>query len=170
MAIDGRQETGVRAGDVEVGMPPREGVELMEMPEPASELWWQHLRQFSGQGWHRLESVGQIADLVHALGEEVDGLTLEDDDPVTRYAQMCYLGEGRFQLEIAKVVPEGAYNWRIGAGSHAEEAGNAPDTCAAEEQLLNRAQLIEVLTSWAQGHGLPLGYGSALHCYGDATL
>ncbi|OFR88742.1 hypothetical protein HMPREF2863_10540 [Micrococcus sp. HMSC067E09] len=164
--MDGRTQ----AGDVTV-VPPREGVELMELPEPASQLWWQHMREFFGQGWYRLESVGQIADLVNALGEEIDGLTLEDDDPVTRYAQMCYLGEGRFQLEIAKVEPEGgAFNWRIGVGAHAEHAGNQPNTSAEDEQLLNRAQLIEVLTSWAQGHGLPLGYGAALHCYGGATL
>lgn len=57
---------------------------------------------------------------------------------------------------------------RMGAGDG--EAGNAPNTSATVEQLLNRAQLIEVFTSWAQGHGLLLGYGSALHCYGDATL
>lgn len=143
----------------------------MELPEPASQLWWEHMCQFSGQGWHRLESVGQIADLVNTLGEEVDGLSLEDDDPVTRYAQMYYLGEGRFQLEIAKVLPEGgAYNWRIGVGAHTDDAGNEPNTSAENEQLLNRAQLIEVLTSWAQGHGLPLGYGAALHSYGDAML
>lgn len=159
----------VQAGDVTV-MPPREGVELMETPQPASQLWWEYSKDFAGQGWHPLESVGQIADLVHGLGEETDGLAFEDDDPVTRYAQMYYLGDDRFQLEIAKVVPEGAYNWRVGAGIHADDAGNAPNTSATEEQLLNRAQLIEVLTSWAQGHGLPLGYGSALHCYGDATL
>lgn len=33
-------------------------------------------------------------------------------------------------------------------------------------QELTAAETIEVLTSWAQGHGLPLGYGASLHVYG----
>lgn len=157
--------------DMKVEMPPREGVELMEAPQPAAELWWQYTQDFSGLDWHQLESVGQIADLVLGLDEDTNGIALEDDDPMTRYAQLCYLGEGLYQLEIAKVLPEGgAYNWRVGAGAHADDAGNTPNTSAADEQLLNRAQLIEVLTSWAQGQGLPLGYGAALHCYGGASL
>lgn len=31
---------------------------------------------------------------------------------------------------------------------------------ATSVRLLSRAQLIEVLASWVQGHGLPQGYGS----------
>ncbi|WBL17723.1 hypothetical protein [Citricoccus sp. NR2] len=152
-------------------MPPREHLELLETTQPATELWWEYKQDFQGQGWNELESVGQIADLVLGLNDVTDGLTLEDDEPVTRYAQMYYLGEQRFQLELASVVPEGAYNFRIGQGAHAaEQEGNSPTTAATNVQLLTRAQLIEVLTSWAQGQGLPHGYGSALHCYGDVSV
>ncbi|WFP15861.1 hypothetical protein [Citricoccus muralis] len=161
------QITVPRAGNT----PPRERLELLETSQPATELWWEYRRDFTGQGWHELESVGQIADLVLGLNEATDGLTLEDEEPVTRYAQMYYLGEQRFQLELATVVPGGAYNFRIGQGAHAaEREGNTPTTSATTVQLLNRAQLIEVLTSWAQGYGLPQGYGSALHCYGDVSV
>ena len=36
-------------------------------------------------------------------------------------------------------------------------------------QELTAVETIEVLTSWAQGHGLPLGYGASLHMCGGVV-
>lgn len=148
-------------------MPPREFVEWMEQEAAASDLWWQLKERGELGDWHRLDGVGRIADLVHRAVDPRDHLTLEDDDPVTRYAQVMQLGGGLFLVEIARRFEDvGAYNWRIGRGRAGEDAENAPGGLVTGVQELTAAETIEVLTSWAQGHGLPLGYGASLHVYG----
>lgn len=150
-------------------MPPREFVEWMEQQTGKTDLWWQLKERGAVGDWHWLESVGQIADLVHRIVEPGDMLTLEDDDPISRYAQVMHLGEGRFMVEIAKAFETGAYNWRIGRGRAGEDAENVPGGLVTNTQELNAAETIETLSSWAQGHGLPLGYGASLHVYGDVA-
>ena len=73
-------DTDRTAGTVELLEPPREAVEWMASPAPATDLWW--TATVCGEedpGWHRLESAAQIADLVHALTDPQDKLVLEDD-------------------------------------------------------------------------------------------
>jgi hypothetical protein len=138
----------------------------MEQPQAATQLWWETgiNRRFSG--WTILENTDQIAGLLASLPEPGDTLTLEDDQPVTRYAQVMLIDEGIFHVEIASLQPKGTYNWRIGMGKDADAATNTPDTGTAEVQELTAVATIEVLSSWATGQGLPLGYGAALHIYG----
>lgn len=154
---------GLDPRPVVADMPPREFVEWMEQEAAASDLWWQLKERGELGEWHQLDGVGRIADLVHRAVEPRDHLTLEDDEPVTRYAQALQLGGGLFLMEIARRFDEGAYNWRIGRGRAGEDAENVPGGLVTGVQELTAAETIEVLTSWAQGHGLPLGYGASLH-------
>ncbi|WP_298712343.1 hypothetical protein [uncultured Micrococcus sp.] len=149
-------------------MPPHEFVEWMEQEAAASDLWW-HLRGGGAASWgrHELEFVAQITDLVHRVAEPSDRLTLEDEEPVTRYAQIMQLGDGLFMVEIARVFEAGAYNWRIGRSRADEDAENVAGDRVTGAQKLTAAETTEVFTSWAEGHGLPLGYGAPLHVYGD---
>ena len=81
-------DTDRTAGAIELLEPPREAVEWMASPAPATDLWW--TATVCGEAdpdWHRLETTV--------------------------------------------------------------------------------AETIEVLVSWAQGHGLPLPYGAALRTYGN---
>lgn len=150
-------------------MPPREFVEWMEQEAAASDLWWQLKERGELGNRHQLDGVGRIADLVHHAVEPRDHLTLEDDDPVTRYAQALQLGGGLFLVEISKRFDDGAYNWRIGRGRAGEDAENVPGGLVTGVQELTAVETIEVLTSWAQGHGLPLGYGASLHMCGGVV-
>lgn len=156
------------AGTVELLKPPREAVEWMESPDRPTDLWWTtKVRGEADPYWHELKSAAQIADLVHALTDPQDTLTL-DDEPPTRYAQTMLLGDGLFMVEIAKRFEGlGAYNWRIGRGRAADDAANDPQDLVQPLQELTAAETIEVLVSWAQGHGLPLPYGAALRTYGN---
>ena len=73
-------DTDRTAGTVELLEPPREAVEWMASPAPATDLWW--TATVCGEAdpdWHRLETTAQIADLVHALTDPQDKLVLEDD-------------------------------------------------------------------------------------------
>ncbi|WP_412004686.1 hypothetical protein [Micrococcus yunnanensis] len=76
------------------------------------------------------------------------------------------LGGGLFLVQIAKRFEDGAYNWRIGRGRAGGEAENTPGGLAAGMQELTATETIEVLTSRAQGHGLPHGYGGVAARYG----
>lgn len=153
-------ETIVRGG------PPREQVEVMTQTPGATQLWWETKIDGVVSGWSELEGSGQLAGLVKSLKTVGDSLALEDDSPTTRYAQVMLIDDGILHVELASLQPEGTYNWRIGMGKEADEAVNTPDTGTAEVQELTIAATIEVLSSWAAGHGLPGGYGAALHIYG----
>jgi hypothetical protein len=149
---------------VDTGIP-RERVEVMEQPQAATQLWWQTSVDRKVSAWSLLESVDQVNGIVSRLQDTCDSLTLEDDEPVTRYAQVMYIDEDAYLVEIASFQSDGTYNWRVGNGRPADEATNVPhDLDAAHELTL--AQTVDVLSSWAAGHGLPLGYGAALHIYG----
>jgi hypothetical protein len=53
----------------------------------------------------------------------------------------------------------------VGLGTAADEAGNRPFRGVSPSQNLTLAGTSEVMVSWLNGHGLPLGYGAALHVY-----
>lgn len=145
---------------------PREQVEVMTRAAGATPLWWETKIDEVVSGWSELEWVGQLAGLVKSLKTARDTLVLEDDSPTTRYAQIMLIDEGVLHVELASLQPEGTYNWRIGMGREADDAVNTPDTGTAAVQELTIAATIEVLSSWVVGHGLPGGYGAALHVYG----
>lgn len=145
---------------------PREQVEVMTRAVGATQLWWETVIDDVVSGWSELQGVGQLAGLVKSLVAAGDNLVLEDDSPTTRYAQVMLIDEGVLHVELASLQPEGTYNWRIGMGWEADDAVNTPDTGTAAVQELTIAATVEVLSSWAAGHGLPGGYGAALHLYG----
>jgi hypothetical protein len=149
---------------VDAGIP-RERVELMEQPQAATQLWWQTRVDGRVSDWSLLESVEQVAGILSCLQDSPDSLTFEDDEPVTRYAQVMYLDEDIYLVEIASFQPDGTYNWRVGQGRAADEAANGPEEFDNVHEL-TFAETVDVLSSWAAGHGLPLGYGAALHIYG----
>lgn len=145
---------------------PREQVEVMTRTAGATPLWWETTIGGVASGWSELQGNAQLAGLVKSLVAAGDSLLLEDDSPTTRYAQVMLIDQGVLHVEIASLQPEGTYNWRIGMGREADDAVNTPDTGTAAVQELTIAATIEVLSSWAVGHGLPGGYGAALHIYG----
>lgn len=145
---------------------PRERVEVMEQPQAATQLWWQTKVDRTVSDWSLLESVEQVTGIVSRLQENCDSLTFEDDEPVTRYAQVMYIDEDAYLVEIASFQRDGTYNWRVGQGQRADAATNAPGQLDAAHEL-TFAETVDVLSSWAVGHGLPLGYGAALHIYGQ---
>lgn len=75
------------------------------------------------------------------------------------------VGRG-YHVEVAHENGSVVHNWRIGLGIQADDDGNAPYGGAAPSQRLTFAAVTEVLDSWLRGHGIPLGYGAALHVYG----
>ncbi|GER23602.1 hypothetical protein NCCP1664_20970 [Zafaria cholistanensis] len=129
------------------------------------QLWWRAQYNEDLSDWSELQSLGQLAGLVKSLAVPGDWLQVEDEEPITRYAQVMLIDAGAFHVETAACRPEGTYNWRIGYGSAADDAGNSPASGTEGMQELDTASTIEVLTSWAAGRGLPLGYGAALHMY-----
>jgi len=167
--VVGPEQGTQRGGDggavgLDAGIP-RERVELMEQPQAATQLWWQTRVDGKVSDWKLLESVEQVAAILPRLRENCDSLTFEDDEPVTRYAQVMYIDEDAYLVEIASLQPDGAYNWRVGHGRRADDATNAPGQLDPAHEL-TFAQTVDVLSSWAIGHGLPLGYGAALNIYG----
>ncbi|MBB5750107.1 hypothetical protein [Micrococcus sp. TA1] len=158
------------AGSVEIdaidGGLPRERVEVMTQASGPTQLWWETKIDGRFSGWTLLEGPEQIVNLVKALQSPGDTLHLEDDQPVTRYAQTMLIEKGIYHLELAALQLDGTYNWRIGMGKEADAAVNTPDTGTAPVQEMTTAAIIEVLSSWAIGQGLPMGYGAALHIYG----
>jgi hypothetical protein len=68
-------------------------------------------------------------------------------------------------VEVAQVSGKTTLNWRIGRGPAADVAGNEPNMGPTDTQNLSLMAMIEVVISWLQGKGLPLGYGAALCVY-----
>jgi hypothetical protein len=143
-------------------------LELLLQVQPDEALEWHALFGNDYSGWHDLESAGQIIQLIKSLTGDGDWLTIQtkglDALPAGRYAQAMNLGCG-YQVEVAQTYGAITYSWRIGLGPTADSAKNRPNTKAEEIQILQLAEVIEVLSSWLRGHGLPLGYGAALHIY-----
>ncbi|MGJ9403106.1 hypothetical protein [Arthrobacter sp. KK5.5] len=87
-------------------------------------------------GWHDLEHVGRIPELVHRLGDG-DWLVLQTkgDEANLRYAQLM------------------------------GNEGNEPGTPPGDNQWLTRADAIDVVSAWARGGRFLSGYGACLHMY-----
>ncbi|WP_146067487.1 hypothetical protein [Arthrobacter sp. SX1312] len=119
--------------------------------------------------WRDLESRAQVVHLVRLIATSGDWLIIQsrnlDHSPSGRYAQVMNTGSG-YLVEVAYSDGAATYNWRIGLGAEADAAGNKPHATVAPIQRLKFAAVTEVLDSWLRGHGMPLGYGGALHVYG----
>ncbi|PNH86094.1 hypothetical protein CXZ05_03045 [Arthrobacter sp. AFG20] len=120
-------------------------------------------------GWHDVESSSHLVGLIQGVSHDGDWLVVQtrhvDVTHYGRYAQAMSTGSG-YHVEVAIVSGGVTNNWRIGLGPLADEAGNEPHTGVAPSQNLSLAGACEVMVSWLNGHGLPLGYGAALHVYG----
>jgi hypothetical protein len=120
-------------------------------------------------GWHDVESSSALVGLIQAVSHDGDWLVVQtrhvDVTHFGRYAQAMSTGSG-YHVEVAMVSGEVTNNWRIGRGLQADEAGNKPCAGVAPSQNLSLAEASEVMVSWLNGHGLPLGYGASLHVYG----
>ncbi|MBG6225929.1 hypothetical protein IWX63_002512 [Arthrobacter sp. CAN_A2] len=118
--------------------------------------------------WHDLDSRAEVVRLVRLIATAGDWLILQsknlDHGPSGRYAQVMNTGSG-YHLEVAYRDDAAVHNWRIGVGADAVDAGNKPHAIVAPIQQLKFAAVTEVLDSWLRGHGIPLGYGGALHVY-----
>lgn len=143
-------------------------LELILLVQPEDSLEWQEEVNGRYTGWHDVESSSHLISLIQRIAQEGDWLTVQtkhlDAQPVGRYAQAMNTGEG-YQVEVAQVSRGTTHNWRIGTGSSADDAGNEPSGGVSKSQRLSLAAASEVLVSWLNGHGLPLGYGAALHTY-----
>jgi hypothetical protein len=120
-------------------------------------------------GWHDVESSSHLVGLIQAVCHDGDWLVVQtrhvDVTHFGRYAQAMSTGSG-YHVEVAMVSGGVTNNWRVGLGLQADEAGNEPCAGVAPSQNLSLAEASEVMVSWLNGRGLPLGYGAALHVYG----
>ncbi|PVE19195.1 hypothetical protein [Arthrobacter sp. Bz4] len=143
-------------------------LELMLLVQPEESLEWQAQVEGAYTGWHDVESSDHLVGVVKMIAGDGDWLTVQtkglDQLRVGRYAQTMNTGTG-YQLEVARADGGTTYNWRIGLGAAAADAGNEPYAAAVSSQDLGLAAVIEVLVSWLRGQGLPLGYGAALRIY-----
>jgi hypothetical protein len=148
---------------------PETALELMLELQPEEALEWKAQMKQRHTRWHDVESASQLVALVQRVSHEGDWLVVQskglDEQHFGRYAQAMYTGDG-YQVEVAVVSSGVTNNWRIGLGLSADEAGNEPHVGVAPSQNLCLAGASEVMVSWLNGHGLPLGYGAALHVYG----
>ena len=153
-----RQETFTRA-DL------RTLEQLMAQFEPEVPLEWQLDVGDVNSGWHDLEHVGRIPELVHRLGDG-DWLVLQTkgDEENLRYAQLMGNGE-HFHVEVAVNKPDGVHNFRIGYGGDSIAEGNEPGTSPGDNQWLTREDAIDVVSAWARGGRFLSGYGACLHMY-----
>jgi hypothetical protein len=145
---------------------PETSLELMLDLQPEEALEWK--AQVNGQytDWQDVESAAHLVALIQGTRWDGDWLVVQskgsNSQPIGRYAQAMYTGSG-FQVEVAQICRGVARNWRIGLGAAADEAGNRPFRGVSASQNLTLAGTSEVMVSWLNGHGLPLGYGAALH-------
>jgi hypothetical protein len=143
-------------------------LELMLGVQPEESLEWQAKLGEIYTGWHDVESTGVLVTVAQSITAEDDWFTVQTKDldaqPSGRYAQAANTGAG-YLLEVAQVDGKTTHNWRIGLGPRSDDAGNQPHAGPEESQVLTLAAVIEVLVSWLQGQGLPLGYGAALRIY-----
>jgi hypothetical protein len=141
---------------------------LLEL-QPEEALEWKAQVDKWDTGWHDVESSAHLVTLIQGVSHDGDWLVVQtrhiDVTHFGRYAQAMSTGSG-YQVEVAVVGRGVTNNWRIGLGPLADEAGNEPHAGVAPSQNLSLAGASEVMLSWLNGHGLPLGYGAALHVYG----
>jgi hypothetical protein len=147
---------------------PESSLELLLELQPEEALEWKAQAKQRHTGWHDVESASQLVALIQGTSHGGDWLVAQtkglDDQHFGRYAQVMNAGSG-YHVEVAVVSSGVTNNWRIGLGPLADEAGNEPNEGVAPSQMLSLAAASEVMVSWLNGHGLPLGYGAALHVY-----
>ena len=135
---------------------------LLAAHEPVRELYW-----WAGNEppWTQLESIEQLADVLALASGPGQMYQIEDDAPVTCYAQGQRLNDGNLSLELAIIAEGRSYNMRLGRGVRADRLSSAPDQDVIGDQSLTTAEVYELLAGWASGHGLPPGYGGSIHVY-----
>lgn len=143
-------------------------LELMLEVEPEAPLqWWAQLGHHQ-TAWKDVESSEELVAIAQSISRDGDWFTVRTKctDPIPHgiYVQAMNTGTG-YQLEVAQQDGWTAYNWRIGWGVAADDAGNEPNGGVTGLQNLSLAAVVEVLLSWVHGHGLPLGYGASLRIY-----
>ncbi|WP_431709590.1 hypothetical protein [Glutamicibacter uratoxydans] len=136
--------------------------QLMLAEEPVDELYW---LVHDCNDWEPLKTIAQIADVLALTAQHQSRYQIEDDEPVTKYAQGLWLEDGTFTVELAIITAGNAYNMRIGASAEPDRLSSAPDAPIPDAQALTLAQAYEVLAGWASGRGLPEGYGGTIHTY-----
>lgn len=147
---------------------PETTLELMLDLQPEEALEWKaHVdRQYTD--WQDVESATHLVALIRGISRDGDWLVVQtktpDSQPIGRYAQAMNTGGG-YQIEVAQTCRGTTRNWRVGLGPASDEAGNRPFGRFTASQNLSLAGTSEVMVSWLNGHGLPLGYGAALHVY-----
>lgn len=119
--------------------------------------------------WNDLKSRDRFVEVVELINRDGDWFVIQSknlDHRVSgRYVQVMNTGSA-YHVEVASKEDAIIRNWRVGLGAEADDAGNEPYFAAASTQRLPFAAITEVLNSWLRGHGIPLGYGAALHVYG----
>lgn len=157
----GKEMPGMRAM-------PATRLELELHPQPEEAWEWQAELDGCVTGWHDVESPDHLLEIVRSITHEADWFTVQtkdlDNRPSGRFAQAANAGSG-YLVEVAQVFGGTTLNWRIGLGPAADDAGNQPNVGPANTQKLSLDSMIEVVISWLQGKGLPLGYGAALCVY-----
>ncbi len=153
-----------------VGFAPS-GEELLDLlPYPAGEEAFEWMVSVNDvcTDWRDLGSRDEVVRLVRLLAGSGDWLIIHtknsDSSRSERYAQVMNTGRA-YHVELAYSDAGAMYNWRVGLGTEADDAGNLPNAAAKPVQQLMFAGVTEVLDSWLRGHGIPLGYGGALHIY-----
>lgn len=143
-------------------------LELMLELQPEEALEWKAQLNRQYVDWQDVESATHLVALIQGISRDGDWLVVQtkglNGQPIGRYAQAMNTGTG-YQLEVAQICRGTTRNWRVGLGPASDEAGNAPFGAVAASQNLTLAGTSEVMVSWLNGHGLPLGYGAALHVY-----
>lgn len=144
-------------------------LDLLLRPSPEEAFEWSVSLNGHCTDWRDLESRDQMVGLVQLISTDGDWLIIQSKNldylHVGRYAQVMNVGRG-YHVEVAHENGSVVHNWRIGLGIQADDDGNAPYGGPAPSQRLTFAAVTEVLDSWLRGHGIPLGYGAALHVYG----
>lgn len=147
----------------------RTALDLLLRPSPEDAFEWSASLNGRCTDWRDLESRNQVVGLVQLIFRDGDWLIIQSKNldylPAGRYAQVMNLGRG-YQVEVAHQDGAVVHNWRIGLGMDADDDGNAPYEGPTPSQRLPFAGVTEVLDSWLRGHGVPRGYGAALHVYG----
>ena len=130
----------------------------------ATVIWYESV---NGQAteWQKLQGISHLAQLVNGLPEDQDFMVVQDDDPETRYAQTMRLENGKFPVELAMILSNGALNLRVGNGVSAVNEPNEPDKVTTLLQEFSPAETMQILMNWASGGGLPAGYAGATYSY-----
>jgi hypothetical protein len=143
-------------------------LELMLELQPDEALEWKAQLNRQSTGWRNVESATHMIALIQDIARDGDWLVVQtkglNSQPIGRYAQAMNTGSG-YQVEVAQICRGTTRNWRVGLGAASDDAGNMPNGGVSASQTLTLAGAAEVMVSWLNGQGLPLGYGAALHVY-----